>query len=218
MESLLSQQVQELRAQLAKFEQAASQGMGTLFHNQNQLKKGLDSAEANYRAMAKVLNGVVTSLTGLWVDRPDAFPVIMLDGKIDWGAYYRSAEDDMEAEQIAAYKVEVQQRLGMVAQIEAELEGFEAALADEVAKKGGEDSEYGKVVVKFLSDVRREMAKVKDAAKAVEAEGFSKKDIVEFKDKILHDTLFMISRSKKKEAAPAPTAPQVEETVTEFGG
>lgn len=207
--------LQDLRAQVNRIERALANDLSTLYHNQEQLKKGLDAAELNYRAMAKVLESAAQA-------DPVRSLVSILGDKIDWGVYYRRAEDDMEAERLATYKEELKQRLALVEQIKTDLEEFEQATRDELSKRGGPDTPQGKAVEKYLVDLKQEMEKVKVAAEAAEKEGFAKKDMVTFNDKILHDTLFMISRNRAKKAAEAqkeeaPPPPLEEETV-EFGG
>jgi len=234
--------LQELSDRIARLESMFNSNLGVLFRNHQQLKHGLDAAEVNQRAMVKVVQDLCRGLGVTWpvslegVDQPKkelaeadvVFPVSMLLNSIDWGKYYRSAEDDITAERIAAYKAEIIQLVTKVDKVEAGLPDFEQGLKRELKEAGvlAEEHPRAVAVIRFLNELKAEMAKVRKAAEDVAKDEVTKEKMTEINVRVIQDALHMIANQKlKKETEDKSNKvghlvePSAEEIVTqEFGG
>lgn len=236
--------IQELNDRLARIEAAVNSNLGVLFRNHQQLKHGLDAAEVNQRAMVKVVQDLCKGLGIAWptdlsgtkpkyehTKEDVVFPVSMLVDGIDWGKYYRAAEDDILAEQIASYKTEIAKLVEKADSIDADLPMFEAGLDKELEDAGVVTKEHprAQAVYRFLGDLRTEIAKIRAAAEAIAKDEVTKEKMAEINIRIIQDATHMISVQKnKKEAADKaskvgklvePPASEDPNTVTqEFGG
>jgi len=229
--------LQELNDRLTRLESSFNGNLGTLFRNHQQLKHGLDAAEINQRAMVKVAEALLQTVKGLAGTPPEGctyqFPIKMCgidqnpQAPIDWGVYYREAEDDVEHEKIEAYKKEVAELLVKVDQIETDLPVFEEGLDKELDAAGVVDKDHprAQAVLRFLNDLKKEITKVRTAADTIAKNELGKRKVEEFNTRILSDAAFMIARTKakkeeaaKKEAGGQPVVAPPDETVTEFGG
>lgn len=225
--------LEALNARLNNLENQLGESFSTTFQNSRQLKHGLDAAEVNQRAMVKVLHDLLRGVLPVW-EKAEMIPTVeLLDGKIDWGKYYRASEDDIAAERLELYKQHVKVLNSQADTIEASLEEFEKDLQEELDKDVAHAVPKKQAVDRFLADLKKEIAKVRTAAKIIEDGTMDKEKVEDFNVKILSDTLFMISRNKakkekekEKEAAAkqaesagvVETAPAGEPETVEFGG
>jgi DNA repair exonuclease SbcCD ATPase subunit len=200
------------------------------------MKRGLDASEINQRAISKVAQALFCGALQLWPKpqtdevetdfQKSAFPVQILNEGIDWGFYYRAAEDDVEAEKLQAYKDEVSALSERVDALEPDLPAFELELRAEL---GPVTDARTQAVNRFLSDLTREIAKVRSTAKflADEKTDLRKEKMEQINAKLIMDAVFMVARIKAKKEAEAAKGPNPNpsvietanaETVTEFGG
>ena len=99
----------ELKTELANYKQQMDMAIAQLFQNEQGMKAGLDSAEANLRVFQKVINGVqegtILLLPVPLTEVSDGQPVPL--PKINWPEYYKLVDAEMQAMAAAAREIEL---------------------------------------------------------------------------------------------------------------